>query len=121
MNIGASLLSANVELEDQSTDNNVMRPRSCAHRLTKAAVCAALLSTCAAAAGAPPEADVPAAHAQVPSLQRILRQFDFEEPDAAPNSLPVGFYRYIAPSQGFPPFGSMHLTTSVAYAGAGSF
>lgn len=55
------------------------------------------------------------------SLHQIVRTFDFEEPDAAPNSLPDRFYRYIAPSQGFPPFGSMRLTTDVAHQGDGSF
>src|SRR5262245_36446548 len=55
------------------------------------------------------------------ALRPVVRHFDFEEPDAAPNSLPADFVRNIAPSQGFPNFGSMRLTTSAAYRGRGSF
>ena len=58
--------------------------------------------------------------ARLPSLQQIVKHLDFEEPDAAPNSLPHSFYRYIAPSQGFPPFGSMRLTSAGGYAGEGA-
>lgn len=35
--------------------------------------------------------------------------------------MPVPFYRYSAPDKGFPPFGSMRLSKSVAHSGAGSF
>src|SRR5688572_20514765 len=55
---------------------------------------------------------------QLAGLQPILRIFDFEEPNAAPNALPADFYRYIAPSQGFPPFGSMHLIKQTGFSGA---
>ena len=58
--------------------------------------------------------------AKLASLQHVVKQFDFEEPDAAPNSLPVPFYRYIAPASGYPPFGTMRLTTTSAFAGNGS-
>lgn len=62
-------------------------------------------------------ADPPAV---LPSLQHVVKHFDFEDPDAAPNSLPVPFYRYIAPAAGYPPFGAMRLTTACAYSGNGS-
>lgn len=49
------------------------------------------------------------APASLPTLQRIVRQFDFNDADVAPDALPRHFYRYIAPSEGFPPFGSMRI------------
>jgi hypothetical protein len=65
-------------------------------------------------------ADDPAAVA-LPALQPVICRFDFEEPDAPPNALPASFVRNIAPSQGFPNFGSMRLTTAMAFSGRGSF
>ncbi len=57
----------------------------------------------------------------LPSLQQIVKTFDFEESDVAPNSMPTPFFRSVAPKDGFPPFGAMRLTTAVAHSGASSF
>lgn len=46
---------------------------------------------------------------------RLLRQFDFEEAEHAPYTMPINFYRYIAADQGFPPFGRMQLTNGAAH------
>ena len=74
--------------------------------------------SCAAVAGGQPEPD-PAS--TLPSLSRILRRFDFEEAERAPYTMPLKFYRYVAPDQGFPPFGGMELTDEVAHEGRWSF
>jgi hypothetical protein len=55
------------------------------------------------------------------TLNRLVRQFDFEEAEHAPYTMPINFYRYIAPDQGFPPFGRMRLTSEAAYRGRWSF
>ncbi|MCH8165350.1 MAG: hypothetical protein IH889_07050 [Planctomycetes bacterium] len=52
---------------------------------------------------------------------RLLRQFDFEEAEHAPYTMPINFYRYIAADQGFPPFGRMQLTNGAAHHGNWSF
>ncbi len=39
------------------------------------------------------------------SLNRLLRVFDFEEAETAPYSMPINFYRFVAPDRGFPAFG----------------
>jgi hypothetical protein len=72
----------------------------------------------AVAAGGPPPAErgVPLA-----SLNRLLRLFDFEEADHAPHTMPINFYRYIAPTEGFPRFGSMQLSDQAAFDGRWSF
>jgi hypothetical protein len=54
-------------------------------------------------------------------IKPVVVHFDFEESDAAPNSLPHNFIRNIAPSQGFPNFGSMRLTNETAHSGSSSF
>ncbi len=59
---------------------------------------------------------------QVPStLQRIVRRFTFEEAEIRPLAMPINFYRYIAPEQGFPPFGTMQPTAEHAHNGNWSF
>ncbi|MCZ6492864.1 MAG: hypothetical protein O6933_02175 [Planctomycetota bacterium] len=50
---------------------------------------------------------------------RLLRQFDFEEAEHAPYTMPINFYHYIAADQGFPPFGRMQLTTGAAHSATG--
>ena len=55
------------------------------------------------------------------SLNRLLRLFDFEEAEAEPHTMPINLYRYMAPDQGFPRFGSMKLTDEIAYRGRWSF
>ena len=55
------------------------------------------------------------------SLGRQLRHFDFEEAESAPYTMPHNFYRYIAPDQGFPRFGSMRLSNTAAHSGRWSF
>lgn len=76
-----------------------------------------VLSIAAAAAGQPE----PDPASTLPSLNRILRRFDFEEAEQAPFTMPLKFYRYIAPDQGYPPFGTMELTDEVAHDGHWSF
>lgn len=61
------------------------------------------------------------APAELPTLQRVLKQFDFEEAERFNTAFPASFYRHIAPGQGFPPFGQMRLTDSVAASGKWSF
>ena len=55
------------------------------------------------------------------SLGRQLRHFDFEEAEFAPYTMPHNFYRYVAPDQGFPRFGSMRLSRTAAHSGRWSF
>ncbi|MHC4448110.1 MAG: hypothetical protein ACYSXF_10075, partial [Planctomycetota bacterium] len=52
---------------------------------------------------------------------RLLRDFDFEEAEAAPHEMPINFYRFIEPDDGFPPFGRMRLTDEAAFGGNWSF
>lgn len=62
---------------------------------------------------------------ELPTLQRMVRHFDFEEATLAPYEMPLNFYRLGgeegAAAQGFPPFGTMRLSDEVAYSGAWSF
>ena len=55
------------------------------------------------------------------TLGRQLRHFDFEEAEFAPYTMPHNFYRYVAPDQGFPRFGSMRLSRTAAHSGRWSF
>jgi hypothetical protein len=55
------------------------------------------------------------------SMRRLLRDFDFEEAEAAPHEMPINFYRFIEPDDGFPPFGRMRLTDEAAFGGNWSF
>lgn len=55
------------------------------------------------------------------ALSRVVQRFDFEEAERAPYTMPFNFYRYIAPDQGFPRFGRMHLASDVAKEGRWSF
>ncbi len=55
------------------------------------------------------------------SLNRLLKRFDFEEAERAPFTMPLKFYRHIAPDQGFPAFGETRLTDEVAHGGRWSF
>ena len=59
--------------------------------------------------------------ADLSSLARQLRHFDFEEAETAPYTMPHNFYRYVAPDQGFPRFGSMRLSQTAAHSGRWSF
>ncbi len=59
--------------------------------------------------------------ADLSSLGRQLKYFDFEEAELAPFTMPHNFYRYIAPDQGFPRFGTMRLTRTAARSGRWSF
>jgi hypothetical protein len=54
------------------------------------------------------------------TLRPIVRAFDFDSLDLGPNALPPRFFRYIAPSQGFPPFGEMRVTRGAGYAAQGA-
>lgn len=55
------------------------------------------------------------------SFNRLIRRFDFEESEQAPRQMPINFYRYLAPDQGFPSFGEMHPTHDHAATGRWSF
>lgn len=49
------------------------------------------------------------------TLQPIVRQFNFDDGQTGPNALPPNFYRYVAPSQGFPPFGEMSVRPGAGF------
>jgi hypothetical protein len=49
------------------------------------------------------------------TLRPIVCRFDFDSSGTGPNALPPNFYRYIAPSQGFPPFGEMRVAQGAGY------
>jgi len=61
----------------------------------------------------------------LPTLNRVVRHFDFEEANEAPYEMPLNFYRYGgedgATAQGFPPFGTMRLSEAHAASGRWSF
>lgn len=107
-----------------------MEPHRC-HCVIAVAVATAAIWAQLAATGAsqqPAGDGGPATHGlyrQLPSLQRMVHHFDFEEAEHAPYEMPLNFYRYGAEdgaaAQGFPPFGSMRLTNEVAYSGNWSF
>jgi hypothetical protein len=63
----------------------------------------------------------PFAVAQLPTLQRVLRTFDFEEAEAFNLAFPQHFYRLSAPDLGFPPFGHMRFSNAMAARGRWSF
>lgn len=65
-------------------------------------------------ASAPDRGDV------LSTLRPIVRQFDFDQQDTGPNSLPPNFFRYVAPSQGFPPFGSVRIARGEGYVADGA-
>ncbi len=53
------------------------------------------------------------------TLKPIVKRFDFEDDDAGANSLPPHFYRFVAPSQGFPPFGETRVVEGRGYVAPG--
>ncbi len=79
---------------------------------------APVIAVAAVAVAAPPTAQPVT---DLSSLGRQLRHFDFEEAESAPYTMPHNFYRYVAPDQGFPRFGSMRLSRTAAHSGRWSF
>ncbi len=84
-----------------------------------AVVSAGTLLALTAAGQSPPSPT--ATHTTPSSLTRLLRLYDFEEAEDAPHTMPINFYRYLAPEKGFPEFGSMQLTSESAHGGRWSF
>ncbi len=83
--------------------------------------CLAFLAAAAGPPGGARAAENDAPTAPLSSLNRLLRRFDFEEAERTPFTMPLKFYRHIAPDQGFPAFGEMQLTNEVAHGGRWSF
>ena len=54
-------------------------------------------------------------------MKRLLRWFDFEEAEEKPHTMPLHFYRHLAPEQGFPRFGRMQLSRAMPRRGNWSF
>jgi len=87
------------------------------HEIPVLAAIAAAISV-AVPGGGVTLAQTPVADAQVGSLstlRRVVKRFDFNESPGSGETLPLPFYRYIAPSEGFPPFGTIRLTASDAF------
>lgn len=57
------------------------------------------------------------APAQLSTMLQTVRHFDFEHDGSSSNAMPIPFYRYVSPSEGFTPFGTMRLTTDAPAAG----
>ncbi len=93
--------------------------RACWLRLLATAV----VASTPVASAEPPTTTAPAVEPPVvlSSLGRLLKRFDFEEAERAPYTMPFNFYRYLAPSQGFPRFGTMTLSRTAAHDGRWSF
>src|SRR4029434_310626 len=49
------------------------------------------------------------------TLRPLVRRFDFDGAQTGSNSLPANFYRFVAPTQGFPPFGGMRVVRGAGY------
>ena len=79
------------------------------------------LGAAASAQPAASPADGARPPARLASLSRVLARFDFEEAERAPYTMPLKFYRHIAPDQGFPKFGRMQLSRDAAHGGGWSF
>ncbi len=91
------------------------------------ALAAALVVACAA--DPPPPIIVPperterrikAGHADLASLRRLVKAFDFEDPERFPREMPEGWYRILTSSSGrpgFPDFGSIRLDDSTKRGG----
>ena len=77
------------------------------------------LGALAVVAGAGGEPPLLHAQAGMSSFARLVRLYDFEEAEQAPYVMPINFYRYEAPQQGYPRFGRTHLTRDAAYGATG--